>query len=209
MIVGMILNAIGLALSFYTRNPFFLITGIFIFSIGEMSFSPKILEYIGKIAPSDKAALYMGTQFLPIAFGNFLGGFISGGVYEKFADRMALTRDIPREDACGGIEIDHFGEGLIGCPEGNRSVSSRDRCAAGQAQNKQQRQRHGHHPDRGSGGASHQRRVRPLLRRGHRLDPAAPGRHRIPAPAAAGSQPSPGPSTPSPAANGVMTCRHR
>lgn len=92
MTAGIIVNTLGLTLAVMTRNPFFLLTGIFIFSIGEMSFSPKILEYIGRIAPRDKAALYMGTQFLPIAIGNFIGGFISGGVYEKLSDKVQMTR---------------------------------------------------------------------------------------------------------------------
>lgn len=89
---GIIINTLGLSLAVMTRNPFFLVTSIFIFSIGEMTFSPKILEYIGKIAPRDKAALYMGTQFLPIAIGNFIGGFISGGVYKNMADKIEMSR---------------------------------------------------------------------------------------------------------------------
>ena len=94
MTAGMLVNAAGLTLAILTRNPHMLILSIFIFSIGEMSFSPKILEYIGRIAPRDKAALYMGTQFLPIAMGNFIGGFIAGGVYEKLADRIYFTRKL-------------------------------------------------------------------------------------------------------------------
>lgn len=94
MTAGILVNSIGLTLSVLTRNPFFLLLGIFIFALGEMSFSPKILEYIGRIAPPDKAALYMGTQFLPIAIGNFIGGFISGGVYEKLADKVIMAKEI-------------------------------------------------------------------------------------------------------------------
>ncbi len=94
MTTGIIVNTIGLTLAVLTRNPFFLISSIFIFSIGEMTFSPKILEYIAKIAPADKAALYMGTQFLPIAAGNFIGGFIAGGVYERFADKITMAGNI-------------------------------------------------------------------------------------------------------------------
>ncbi len=94
MTAGILVNSIGLTLAVLTRNPFFLVLGIFIFALGEMSFSPKILEYIGRIAPPDKAALYMGTQFLPIAIGNFIGGFISGGVYEKLADKVIMARNM-------------------------------------------------------------------------------------------------------------------
>lgn len=108
MTVGIIVNTIGLSLAVMTRNPFFLLSSILIFSVGEMIFSPKILEYIGKIAPKDKAALYMGTQFLPIAFGNFIGGFISGGVYENLADRTRMTRELLPYLTDSGISLDQL-----------------------------------------------------------------------------------------------------
>ena len=96
MIVGILINSIGLLLMAITRNPFFVVSSILIFSIGEMTFSPKILEYIGRIAPDDKAGLYMGTQFMPIAFGNFIGVFLAGSVYEKLADKyMMIKKMIP------------------------------------------------------------------------------------------------------------------
>lgn len=94
MTAGIVVNTLGLTLTVMTRDPLFLLIGIFIFSIGEMAFSPKILEYIGRIAPKDQAALYMGTQFLPIAIGNFIGGFISGGVYERLADKIEMMKDL-------------------------------------------------------------------------------------------------------------------
>ena len=94
MIAGMLVNAIGLTLAVLTRNPFLVLFSIFLFSVGEMIFSPKILEYIGRIAPKDKAAVYMGTQFLPIAAGNFIGAFIAGGVFEKLADKVAMAKKI-------------------------------------------------------------------------------------------------------------------
>lgn len=94
MIGGILVNTLGLTLTVMTRDPCYLLIGIFIFSIGEMAFSPKILEYIGRIAPKDQAALYMGTQFLPIAIGNFIGGFISGGVYERLADKIEMMKNL-------------------------------------------------------------------------------------------------------------------
>jgi len=103
MIGGMIVNTIGLYLAFSSRDPFLLVFAILIFGIGEMSYSPKILEYIGIIAPRDKAALYMGTQFVPIALGNFLGGFISGGLYERLADKQSiLARYLLEEKGISG-----------------------------------------------------------------------------------------------------------
>ncbi len=92
MTFGILINVIGLTASVLTRNPFFTLFSILIFSFGEMTFSPKILEYISRIAPKDKAALYMGTQFLPIALGNFFGGFIAGGVYNLLADKYEMIK---------------------------------------------------------------------------------------------------------------------
>jgi len=94
MTIGILINSIGLALSVLTSNPFFTLISILIFSFGEMAFSPKILEYIGRIAPKDKAALYMGTQFLPMALGNFFGGFIAGGVYNALADKYVMIQKL-------------------------------------------------------------------------------------------------------------------
>jgi dipeptide/tripeptide permease len=92
MTAGILINSVGLTLSVLTNNPFFTVTSILIFSLGEMAFSPKILEYIGRIAPKEKAGLYMGTQFLPMALGNFIGGFIAGGVYNHLADKYQMIR---------------------------------------------------------------------------------------------------------------------
>lgn len=92
MISGFIICAIGIGLWFITRNPFYLFLTIFIFGIGEMASSPKILEYIGRIAPKDKVALYMGCYFLPMAGGNFFAGIISGNVYGRMSDKINLLR---------------------------------------------------------------------------------------------------------------------
>jgi dipeptide/tripeptide permease len=97
MIAGFIINAIGLTAALITRNGWILVMSLFIFSIGEMCFSPKILEYISNLAPRDKAALYMGSNFLPMAMGNFLGGLLSGKIYEIFSDKYTLLgREIAR-----------------------------------------------------------------------------------------------------------------
>ena len=99
MIAGFIINAIGLTAALITRNGWILVMSLFIFSIGEMCFSPKILEYISNLAPRDKAALYMGSNLLPMAMGNFLGGLLSGKIYEIFSDKYTLLgREIARWD---------------------------------------------------------------------------------------------------------------
>ena len=76
---------------------------LFIFAIGEMMASPTSQEYVGRIAPADKKALYMGYYFVAIALGNLFGGILSGELYGK------LARDMQRPDlmwlAFGGIML--------------------------------------------------------------------------------------------------------
>ena len=57
-----------------------------------MAGSPKITEYIGRIAPADKKALYMGYSFIPVFIGNVLAGIISGVVYQNMSDKVVLTQ---------------------------------------------------------------------------------------------------------------------
>ena len=90
MITGIIILGGGLLLMFVTQNPWLVILGVLIFAIGEMASSPKYTEYVGRIAPSDKKALYMGTSFLPIALGHFAAGWISGKPFETIADKYFL-----------------------------------------------------------------------------------------------------------------------
>lgn len=109
MISGMLVCSIGISLTLLTQNGFFLVLSIFIFAVGEMSSSPKISEYVARIAPKDKVALYMGCSFIPYAGGNFFAGQISGGVYQRLSDKVSLLQ---QDVAAKGLEIpaigDHF-----------------------------------------------------------------------------------------------------
>jgi dipeptide/tripeptide permease len=91
MITGFIVATIGMSLTVLTQNVLFTIAAIFIFSIGEMSASPKITEYIGRIAPRDKKALFMGFTYIPIFLGYILAGIISGPVYQRISDKYELA----------------------------------------------------------------------------------------------------------------------
>jgi len=78
MISGILISSIGVGLWFISSNPFYLFITLLVFALGEMMSSPKILEYIGRIAPKDKVAMYMGAYYLPMAGGNFCAGMLSG-----------------------------------------------------------------------------------------------------------------------------------
>jgi dipeptide/tripeptide permease len=69
------------------------VVGIVVFAIGEMMASPTSQEYVGRIAPRDKVATYMGYYFVAIALGNLFGGILSGEMYERLA-REAQRPDL-------------------------------------------------------------------------------------------------------------------
>lgn len=92
MTIGFLVCSFGMSMTLYTANPVFVLFSLLIFGIGEMAGSPKITEYIGKIAPKDKIALYMGCSFLPVALGSFLAGMI-GTIYGKWSDKVVLLRN--------------------------------------------------------------------------------------------------------------------
>ncbi|MCD4789519.1 MAG: MFS transporter [Bacteroidales bacterium] len=93
MIVGIIVVAVGmLQMSFYVSGWYILMC-LAILAFGEMASSPRIQEYISRIAPKEKVALYMGYSFLPLAGGNLLGGLLSGKLYAEMSDKYVFLRD--------------------------------------------------------------------------------------------------------------------
>jgi POT family proton-dependent oligopeptide transporter len=85
MVVGTIVAGIGLALGGWATAGWVAVGAIVVFAFGEMAASPKSQEYIGRIAPPDKVALFMGYYFVAVALGNLFGGLMSGIGYQKLA----------------------------------------------------------------------------------------------------------------------------
>ena len=92
MMGGILVLSGGLGLMFSFQNGWMVLLGVLVFGLGEMASSPKYTEYIGRIAPEDKKALYIGTSFLPVALGHQLAGWLSGSVYEGIADKLFLLK---------------------------------------------------------------------------------------------------------------------
>ncbi len=103
MFTGFIISSLGMALTLMTQNVMFIMVALFIFAVGEMTASPKITEYIGKIASPDKKALYMGYSFIPVFIGNVFAGIISGNVYQAMSDKHSI---LLKEIAKKGLTID-------------------------------------------------------------------------------------------------------
>ena len=89
---GTLVLAGGLGLMFSNQSGWLILLGILIFSLGEMASSPKFTEYVGRIAPADQKALYMGTSFLPVAAAHQLAGWLSGDIYEHISDKVFLVK---------------------------------------------------------------------------------------------------------------------
>jgi dipeptide/tripeptide permease len=102
MMAGFLVCSIGMALTLFSQNVLFTLVAILVFALGEMSGSPKITEYIGRIAPQDKKALYMGYSFIPVFLGNILAGIISGNVYQVLSDKVSITKTFAAEK---GLQI--------------------------------------------------------------------------------------------------------
>ncbi len=90
MIAGITLGTLGMAILAINNNIWVFITGIIIFSIGEMTAHPKFISYLGRIAPPDKKATYMGFGFLYGFFGSLIGGILGAYLYVRFIDHPMI-----------------------------------------------------------------------------------------------------------------------
>lgn len=85
LIVGTIVAGTGIALNSIAVTGVLVVFAIVVFAFGEMIASPKSQEYVAKIAPPGKTALFMGYYFVSVALGNLFGGILSGQGYDVIA----------------------------------------------------------------------------------------------------------------------------
>lgn len=88
MIVGITLGTIGMGILAISTAPWVFITGIMIFTLGEMTAHPKFISYVGLVAPADKKALYLGYSFLYGVIGSGIGGILGATMYVHFVDKL-------------------------------------------------------------------------------------------------------------------------
>lgn len=105
MIFGIMIIAIGFSIFSFSVWGKYLVFGIVILAFGEMASSPRIQEYISRIAPPEKVALYMGYSFLPLAGGNLLGGLLSGLLYGKLSDKYTFLKDYVSKEGLERMEL--------------------------------------------------------------------------------------------------------
>ena len=88
MIIGIALGSIGMGILAIDPSPWIFITGMFIFTLGEMTAHPKFISYVGIIAPPDKKALYQGYSFLYGVIGSGVGGILGAWLYVLFIEKL-------------------------------------------------------------------------------------------------------------------------
>lgn len=88
MITGIGFGALGMGILAISDSPWIFLSGLFIFSIGEMTAHPKFISYVGLIAPDDKKALYLGYSFLYGVIGSLVGGILGANMYVYFVDKL-------------------------------------------------------------------------------------------------------------------------
>jgi dipeptide/tripeptide permease len=95
MVTGMAFGAVGFGLLALSRNPWVLIAGLVVFSLGEMTAHPKYYSFIGIVAPADRKAVYMGYAFLYGVIGSLLGSSLGAFLYERM---LKPTMGTPEAD---------------------------------------------------------------------------------------------------------------
>jgi dipeptide/tripeptide permease len=88
MIAGVALGTIGMGILAISPSAWIFITGMIVFTLGEMTAHPKFISYVGIIAPPDKKALYLGYSFLYGVIGSGIGGILGAFTYEHFVTKM-------------------------------------------------------------------------------------------------------------------------
>ncbi len=92
MITGIGIGTVGMAILAVSANIWIFITGIVLFSVGEMTAHPKFISYIGLVAPTKNKAMYMGYLFLYGVFGSSIGGIVGAKLYVYFVDNLNQPR---------------------------------------------------------------------------------------------------------------------
>lgn len=89
--IGIFVSALAMSCMSLGMNGWVIVMAIFFFALGEMISSPRTQEYVSRISPPDKVGVYMGFSFLPVAFGNLIGGFLYGKLYGRMSDIYAFA----------------------------------------------------------------------------------------------------------------------
>lgn len=104
MLIGTIFASAACFLSGWSMLGWISVGAIAIFSVGEMMSSPKFLEFIGNLAPSDKKAMYLGFSQIALAIGWTLEGKLGPMLYDHYASKDRFSRELLTERGMSAAE---------------------------------------------------------------------------------------------------------
>ncbi|GJM08805.1 MAG: MFS transporter [Lysobacteraceae bacterium] len=105
MALGTFLASSALLLMGGFNYVWIMVLAIVCFSFGEMLSSPKSLEYMGNIAPSQKKAMYLGFSQLPTGIGWVLEGYLGQYLYGEYASKDTIARQALADQGQSAADI--------------------------------------------------------------------------------------------------------
>ncbi|MFK7930103.1 MAG: MFS transporter [Myxococcota bacterium] len=109
ILIGIGIASIGTFFLGFTTSIWVVIGALFIFSVGEMSSSPKKMEYLSSLAGPGEKGMYMGFANAPLGIGWMAGSLFGGIFYDKYGDRTNLARQhLTDELGSSSILVDYL-----------------------------------------------------------------------------------------------------
>jgi POT family proton-dependent oligopeptide transporter len=75
-------GAVGIAIK---GTTLLVSVALVILAAGELVLSPRLYEYVSRLAPPGQQGVYMGFAFLPVAIGFYTAGAVGGRLVQYFA----------------------------------------------------------------------------------------------------------------------------
>ena len=92
IMLGMVVSIVGILMVSGASTGWLVLGAVAVFTLGEMTCSPKKMEYLSLIAPPGEQGKYMGYANMPTAIGWMVGAKLMGSWYENYGDKVNLAR---------------------------------------------------------------------------------------------------------------------
>jgi len=99
LILASSLSGLGLALSWFGVESFYLLTGLIIYTFGEIIANPKFNEEVSSLAGDDEKSKYLGFSSFSWTLGLSGGALIGGLLYGKIAEKSSLALKYANDNA--------------------------------------------------------------------------------------------------------------
>jgi POT family proton-dependent oligopeptide transporter len=107
IVVGIAISAAAIYGLGMSRDGWWTLGAIALFSVGEMMASPTKMRYLASIAPKGKDGLYMGYVNMTVGIGWSIGSIVAGELYQESGDKIVLARRYLVEER--GLDVAEVG----------------------------------------------------------------------------------------------------